>query len=330
MTVTLNLGDRGYDIVVKRGILKEAAQQLNLNRNVLIVTDDGVPPEYAECVAEQCENPVIVIIKQGEDSKSISEMENICRVMLNNNFTRNDCVVAVGGGVVGDLAGFCAASYMRGIDFYNIPTTLLSQVDSSIGGKVAVNLDKFKNIIGAFYQPKKVLIDSFLLKTLPERQFANGMAEAIKMSLTSDADLFSLIEKENIEENIDIIIEKSLIIKKQVVENDEREKGLRKILNFGHTIGHAIESAEFERLYHGECVALGMLPVCSTKVRERLTAVLKKVGLPTEYKFNKDLIQKNISHDKKSQGDSIYGVFVDEIGTFSLKEVSIDDFVKLI
>ena len=277
MTVTMNLLDRDYDIVIERGAINAANKLLNLNRNVLIVTDDGVPLDYAECIAKQCLNPVIVIIKQGEESKSIAEMENLCRVMLNNNFTRKDCVVAVGGGVVGDLAGFCAASYMRGIDFYNIPTTLLSQVDSSIGGKVAVNLDKYKNIIGAFYQPKKVIIDPLLLNTLPERQFSNGMAEVIKMSLTSDKELFNLIENSDIEANIDAIIEKSLNIKKYVVENDERENGLRKILNFGHTIGHAIESVEFGNLYHGECVALGMLYVCSEEVKKRLIKVLNKI-----------------------------------------------------
>ncbi|MBE6798033.1 MAG: 3-dehydroquinate synthase [Ruminococcaceae bacterium] len=330
MTVTMNLLDRGYDIVIERGAINAANKLLNLNRNVLIVTDDGVPLDYAECIAKQCLNPVIVIIKQGEESKSIAEMENLCRVMLNNGFTRKDCVVAVGGGVVGDLAGFCAASYMRGIDFYNIPTTLLSQVDSSIGGKVAVNLDKYKNIIGAFYQPKKVIIDPLLLNTLPERQFSNGMAEAIKMSLTSDKELFNLIENSDIEANIDTIIEKSLNIKKYVVENDERENGLRKILNFGHTIGHAIESVEFGNLYHGECVALGMLYVCSEEVKKRLIKVLNKVGLPTQYEFDKEVIKANISHDKKSEGDVISGVFVEEIGAYKIKNLSVEEFANLI
>ena len=330
MTVTMNLLDRGYDIVIERGAINTANKLLNLNRNVLIVTDDGVPLDYAECIAKQCLNPVIVIIKQGEASKSIAEMENLCRVMLNNGFTRKDCVVAVGGGVVGDLAGFCAASYMRGIDFYNIPTTLLSQVDSSIGGKVAVNLDKYKNIIGAFYQPKKVIIDPLLLNTLPERQFANGMAEVIKMSLTSDKELFNLIENGDIEANIDTIIEKSLNIKKQVVEYDERENGLRKILNFGHTIGHAIESVEFGNLYHGECVALGMLCVCSEEVKKRLIKVFNKVGLPTQYEFDKEVIKANISHDKKSEGDVVSGVFVEEIGAYKIKNLSVEEFANLI
>ena len=330
MTIRMNLDERSYDIVIERGVLNRAGKFLNLNRNVLIVTDDGVPAEYAECIAEQCLNPVIVIIKQGEDNKTIATFEQICKVMLQSNFNRSDCVVAVGGGIVGDLSGYVAASFMRGIDFYNIPTTLLSQVDSSIGGKVAVNLDSYKNIIGAFYQPKKVLIDPDVLKTLSERQFANGMAEAVKMSLTSDAELFELIEKNDIEQNIDVIIEKSLLIKKNVVENDEREQGIRKILNFGHTIGHAIESDEFKNLYHGECVALGMLPMCSDSVKARLIPVLKKIGLPTEYAYNKESVANNLAHDKKSSSSSITGIFVEEIGSYKIEELTVNEFKELL
>ncbi len=330
MTVTMNLGDRSYDIVIRRGVLNTAGELLNLNRNVLIVTDDGVPAVYAETVARQCKNPIIVTVKQGEDSKTFPVLEMLCRTMLKNNFNRKDCVVAVGGGVIGDLSGFAAASFMRGIDFYNIPTTLLSQVDSSIGGKVAVNLDTYKNIVGAFYQPKKVLIDPDVLKTLPPRQFANGMAEAVKMSLTSDSNLFELIEGSDINENIDKIIEMSLLIKKYVVENDERENGIRKILNFGHTIGHAIESDEYENLYHGECVALGMIPMCSAGVRERLIPVLKKIGLPCSYNYNKETVAENLKHDKKSSSDSISGIFVEEIGSCIIKELTADQFKKLI
>ncbi len=330
MIITMNLGEHSYDIVIERGVLNNAGKLINLNRNVLIVTDDGVPQEYAEKIAEQSLNPIIVIIKQGEDTKTLDTFGQLCRVMLKHSFNRNDCVVAVGGGVVGDLAGYVAASYMRGVDFYNIPTTLLSQVDSSIGGKVAVNLDTYKNIVGAFYQPKKVLIDPETLKTLPERQIANGMAEAIKMSLTSDKVLFELIESKEILENIDTIIEKSLLIKKNVVEQDEKESGIRKILNFGHTVGHAIESEEYKNLYHGECVALGMLPMCSDDIRSRIVTVLKKIGLPTQYNYNLDNVRKNLIHDKKSSGNTITGIFVEEIGNYDIKELTAEQFAKLI
>ena len=271
MIIKVELLENGYDIVLERGALSKIGEYLDLDRRVLVVTDEGVPSEYAEAVARASKRPTVVTVKQGEGSKSFSTLEELCRVMLKNGFTRNDCVVAVGGGVVGDLSGFAAASYMRGIDFYNIPTTVLSEVDSSIGGKVAVNLDNVKNIVGAFYQPQKVVIDPDTLKTLPKRQIANGLAEAVKMGLTSDKELFNIFEKGSVDESLEEIIERSLLVKKKVVEQDEKETGLRKILNFGHTVGHGIESeAELSGLYHGECVALGMLPMCGDAVRERL------------------------------------------------------------
>ena len=260
MTIHMNLGEDSYDIVVERGVLSKANKQLNLNRRVLVVTDSVVPEEYAKSLASQCKEGIIYTVPMGEASKSLDILGKVLGTMLDNGFSRKDCVVAVGGGVVGDLAGFAASAYMRGIDFYNIPTTLLSQIDSSIGGKTAINFGGVKNIVGAFYQPKKVLIDPNLLATLPERQISNGFAEAIKMALTSDKELFDIFENKDIDENIDEIIIRSLNIKKSVVEQDEKESGLRKILNFGHTIGHGIESSEeMSELYHGECVALGDL-----------------------------------------------------------------------
>jgi 3-dehydroquinate synthase len=159
----MNLGEDSYDIVVERGVLADASKYLNLNRRVLVVTDSGVPAEYAKIVADQCKQSVICTVEEGEGSKSIDGFEKLLQTMLDNGFSRKDCVVAVGGGVVGDLSGFAASAYMRGIDFYNIPTTLLSQIDSSIGGKTAINFGGVKNIVGAFYQPKKVLIDPELL-----------------------------------------------------------------------------------------------------------------------------------------------------------------------
>ncbi len=275
MTVRMNLGENSYDIIVERSSLASADKYLNLNRNVLIVTDDGVPPIYSQTIAKLSKNPILITLKQGEDTKSFESLQKLCSIMLLNGFSRKDCVVAVGGGVIGDLSGFAAASFMRGIDFYNIPTTVLSQVDSSIGGKVAINFEGIKNIIGAFYQPKCVLIDPDVLNTLPQRQISNGLAEAVKMGLTSDASLFELFENGEIADNIEEIIIRSLNVKKSVVEQDEKEAGLRKILNFGHTIGHAIESNKFGELYHGECVALGMLYMCSQSVCERLIPVLE-------------------------------------------------------
>lgn len=327
MVLRLELLEKSYDIVVERGALARVGELLRLDRRVLIVTDTGVPAVYAETVARQCAAPIIEIVPEGEGSKSFAVLERLCARMLAEGFTRTDCVVALGGGVVGDLAGFAAASYMRGIDFYNLPTTLLSQVDSSIGGKVAINLSGVKNCVGAFYQPKKVVIDPDTLRTLPQRQLANGMAEAIKMALTSDAALFGIFERGEEKERIDEVILASLKIKKQVVEQDERESGLRRILNFGHTLGHGVESAEaLHGLYHGECVAIGMIPMCEGEVRARLVSVLERVGLPTRLPVEPETVLGFVSHDKKCAGDHVWVIRVPRIGQFEILSQEISQF----
>lgn len=318
MTIHMNLGADSYDIVAERGILEKAGEHLNLNRRVLVVTDSGVPEKYAKTLAAQCKEPFICTVDEGEGSKSLETFGKLLQCMLEHGFSRKDCVVAVGGGVVGDLSGFAASAYMRGIDFYNIPTTLLSQIDSSIGGKTAVNLGGVKNIVGAFYQPKKVLVDPELLCTLPDRQISNGLAEAVKMALTSDRELFELFEKGNIKEDMDEIIIRSLNIKKNVVEQDEKESGLRKILNFGHTVGHGIESS-MTGLYHGECVALGIIPMCSLDIRDRVAAVLEKCGLWRTLNYDWDKITEAAFHDKKADGDTVTVTTVSEIGSFEMK-----------
>lgn len=327
----MELGELGYDIVIERGALDRAAELLDLDRKVLVVTDDGVPAEYAAKVAASAKEGTVFTVAQGEDSKSIGRFGEIMSHMLKLGFGRKDAVVAVGGGVVGDLAGFAASAYMRGIDFYNIPTTVLSQVDSSIGGKTAVNLDGIKNIVGAFYQPRKVLVDLDLLSTLPQRQISNGLAEAVKMSLTSDADLFGLFEKGNISENMDEIITRSLMIKKNVVEQDEKEQGLRKILNFGHTIGHGIESFEhLNGLYHGECVALGMIPMVSDTLRPRLIKVLENLSLPTSIELDCDAVYAAMIHDKKGEGDCVTVTTVPDAGRYEMKRVAFGELYPLI
>ena len=190
-TITLSLGEHSYDIVLEPGCLSNAGSLLNLNRKVLVVTDSGVPESYADTVAASALAAEVVRIPEGESSKSFDNYRLLLRRMLALGMGRGDCVAAVGGGVVGDLSGFAAACYMRGIDFYNIPTTVLSQVDSSIGGKTAIDLDGIKNVVGAFYQPRCVLVDPATLSTLPRRQIANGLAEAVKMALCFDQEAFA-------------------------------------------------------------------------------------------------------------------------------------------
>jgi len=322
MTIHMNLGADSYDIVVERAVLSQAGQYLNLNRRVLIVTDSGVPAAYAETIAAQCKEGILCIVEAGEASKSLETLSQLLQMMLDHGFSRRDCIVAVGGGVVGDLCGFAASTYMRGIDFYNIPTTLLSQIDSSIGGKTAINFSGVKNIVGAFYQPKKVLIDPNLLQTLPPRQIANGLAEAIKMALTCDQELFELFETQDVESHMDEIILRSLEIKKSVVEQDEKEAGLRRILNFGHTVGHGIESSEgMSELYHGECVALGMLPMCAEALRPRVAKVLKKCGLYRKLQYDWEKITQAAFHDKKADGDQVTVTMVLEPGNYVIRTV---------
>ena len=330
MNIHLDLKENSYDIIVERGIISNAGEYLNLARRVLVVTDSGVPEKYAKTIASQCKTPVICMVETGEASKSLETFGKLLQMMLDNGFSRKDCVVAVGGGVVGDLSGFVASAYMRGVDFYNIPTTLLSQIDSSIGGKTAINFGGIKNIVGAFYQPKKVLIDPGLLKTLPGRQISNGLAEAVKMALTSDKELFDIFENKDINENIDEIIIRSLNIKKSVVQQDEKESGIRKILNFGHTIGHGIEgSVNMEELYHGECVALGLIPMCDEKIRPRVIEVLKKCNLYNIIDFDWDKIGEIMFHDKKADGDSVSVTTVSEIGNFEIRTMKCSQVIDM-
>ncbi|MGN1315582.1 MAG: 3-dehydroquinate synthase [Acutalibacteraceae bacterium] len=329
LTVKTSMGD--YNIVIERGSINRLSQYCNTDKKALIITDDGVPFRYAETVAEQFKIAIIKAIPQGEKSKSFDTYKELLQVLSENEFSRADCVVAVGGGVVGDLSGFTAATYMRGIDFYNIPTTLLSQVDSSIGGKTAIDFGGYKNTVGAFYQPKAVVIDSDVLKTLSKRQFNNGLAESIKMAATSDKELFELIENENAEYVIDTIIERSLRIKKAVVEEDEKELGLRKVLNFGHTAGHAIETAAgLSEYLHGECVSMGMLAFSSDSVRERLLKVLTKYDLPVKFDFSADEILSALRHDKKAKADGVNVVFVNEIGSFEFRFLTFEELDVLV
>lgn len=319
MILHMDLAARGYDILIKRACLSEVDKYIHLDRKALIVTDDGVPPEYAAAVASACAAPHIVTVPQGEGSKSLATLETLLMAMLDAGFTRSDCVCAVGGGVIGDLAGFTAASYMRGVDFYNLPTTLLAQVDSSIGGKTAVDLGGVKNIVGAFWQPKAVLIDPDTLKTLRARELSCGMAEAIKTALIGDAALFESLESAGAAVDLEHVVAASLAVKKAIVESDERESNARRSLNFGHSIGHAIESVT--GLPHGACVALGMLPMCAPELQERLKRVLDACGLPTEVRADPQAVFHALQHDKKMADGVIIAVYVETPGSYVLRAV---------
>lgn len=336
MKLTMNLGKRSYDIILKNGSLAKASQLGNLNRKVLVVTDDGVPPKYAKTILEQCGEGHLLVVPQGESSKSPHVWQTVLSRMLELDFGRKDAIAAVGGGVVGDLSGFAASTYMRGIDFFQFPTTTLSQVDSSIGGKVAINLANTKNIVGSFFQPQLVVVDPETLSTLPKRQYMNGLAEALKAGIAGCSELFEIFEKQEIEPNIEAILYHSLLYKKLVVEEDETEQGRRMELNFGHTIGHGIEAAcglgQGENgLLHGECVGLGMLPMIDTKTLQRRTkAVLKKMGLPTKCPCRAEKIIQYMKHDKKRDGAQFTVVRVRTVGEAYLTKIDFEELSLLV
>mgnify|MGYP003309987412 CR=1 FL=1 len=323
---------KGYDIVVEAGSLDRIGALLDLSgRKVLVVTDDGVPSEYAEKVAAAFAGSRILTLKAGESTKSISALEDIFSTLVEQRFSRNDVIVAVGGGMVGDLCGFAAACYMRGIAFYSVPTTLLSQVDSSIGGKTAINFRGVKNIVGAFHNPSGVIVDPECLDTLPPRIFAEGIAEMIKMAATSDETLFERIcSWEGDRTELCGMIAGALGIKLNVVQSDPYEKGLRKVLNFGHTIGHAIESAAGGTLYHGECVAAGMMYMSEGSARQRIAAALEKYGLPLSDDFDTDRLCELAGHDKKAGASGVTAVWVSGIGRFEFREFTQEELRQLI
>ena len=263
-------------------------------------------------------------------------LESVLRQMLEFNMGRGDLVIAVGGGVVGDLAGFAASIYMRGIDFINCPTTTLSMIDSSIGGKTAVDLGETKNIVGSFWQPKLVIVDPSTLATLPRRQYINGLAESVKASLLATRNCSpSSRRATSTADRRDHLPQ--LRFKKSIVEQDETEHGVRKALNFGHTIGHGIEAVKGVKgrrtvgLYHGECVALGMLPMIESKaLQKRVRAVYRRLGLPLRTAYNKDKVYAEMLHDKKAQGGQITVIKVPGLGCWRAETIPVEGLRPLL
>ncbi len=314
MKMNVNLATHSYPIVIEKGVLNHINTYINTNRKIAIITETGIPSKWVDLIQGQCPNSIVIKFKEGENSKCFATYEDLLKQLIDAHFTRKDAIIALGGGVTGDLAGFVAASYMRGIDFYNIPTTVLSQVDSSVGGKVAIDVGSYKNIVGAFWQPQAVLIDGQVLETLPQRQINNGLIEALKSGLIADPTLFELFEQDELD--LEQIITRSVDVKRKVVEQDERESNLRKILNFGHTIGHAIEGAYgLNTYYHGECVAMGMLFfIGDAQLKQRTLNIYKKLNMPTLPDYDVDTLMEFIAHDKKSNANSVTIVQVNTLG----------------
>ena len=327
MELKVRLNENSYNIILGNNILNSLSNYYSLNnKKVLIISDDGVPSFYYEKILEQCSDGYRYIISQGEDSKNIDNYCLINKYLLENQFDRHDTIIAVGGGVVGDLSAFIASTYKRGIDFINIPTTTLSMIDSSVGGKTGIDFLGLKNVIGTFYQPKLVLIDFEFLKTLDKRNFNNGLVEALKMGLIKDPTILSLFN--DINNNLEEIIIKSIKNKIEIIEQDEKENNIRKILNFGHTIGHAIELEK--GILHGEAVAKGMLYLLDDELKKEIKNILKYLNIHYDYQIDKDKILMNIRNDKKVNREYLDLVVLKTIGKAEIKKVKIDEIEKIL
>ncbi len=331
-----------YDVYIERGILSETGKYVRkVSRAVraAIISDSNVAPIYAERVEKSLrENGFetsLFVFEAGEERKRLSTVEQMYAHFFDNDMTRSDIVVALGGGVVGDMAGYAAASYLRGIDFVQIPTSLLAQVDSSVGGKTGVDLSVGKNLVGAFKQPKAVLIDPDTLDTLPQKFFNDGMGEVIKYGCIRSRTLFERLEKENAMDFIDDIIYECISIKSLVVEHDTLDTGERAILNFGHTFGHALEKLyNYSGITHGEAVGVGAFLITQITEKkgiteagsaERIYKLLKKYNMATSTEFSINDIVKATRGDKKSSGKGISFIFLRSIGDCFIQRIENSD-----
>ncbi|MCF7925070.1 MAG: 3-dehydroquinate synthase [Candidatus Izimaplasma sp.] len=315
-----------YTVYIKNELLKDVHSYLQKNKNYILISDDFIPKMYYETLTSQINIEHAYFIKAGEQSKSIDTAYSIIQKMLNDGVTKDYTLIALGGGVVGDLAGFIASIYMRGLTYVQIPTTLLAQVDSSVGGKTAVNAPTMKNAIGTYKHPSKVLIDPETLKTLDIRQFNNGMAEIIKYGLISNKTLYDELHANNINEHIDNVIATCVAIKAQIVYLDEKDQGVRQLLNYGHTIGHAIEQASKYTMLHGEAIAIGMRIMAKNQsFEDSLIQLLKQYHLPITHNFDHKLLLDIIKTDKKAHQDLLNIILVEEVGNGFVKTIKKDD-----
>ncbi len=343
--LTVNVG-KTYEIIIEKGIMQECGayiKKVSSSKKVCVITDSNVAPLYLDRVVSDLEKEgyevFSFIFKAGESSKTTAVIVEMVEFLAEKGLTRKDLVVALGGGVCGDMAGFAAAVYLRGIDFVQIPTTLLSQVDSSVGGKTGVDLPQGKNLCGAFHQPVLVLIDPLALHTLSDHYFSDGMGEVIKAGCIKSAQLFEKIENKDVKENIEEIIFECVDIKRGVVERDEKEQGERALLNFGHTIGHGIEKLHnFSGVSHGEAVGIGMLMISEIGEKagltekgtaDRIKAVLEKYNMKTSDNHSAESIIEAMQSDKKRTLNGINFVMLKSIGNSFIYPVENEKINKL-
>jgi 3-dehydroquinate synthase len=345
-TVRINV-QNGYDVIIENGILSSCGTIIRptvKNGRAAVITDSNVAPLYLQTVIAALGKADIkadsFIIEAGERSKNLDTLSEILEFLAEKRFTKSDTVIALGGGVVGDIAGFAAAVYLRGVSIIQIPTTLLSAVDSSVGGKTAVNLRSGKNLAGAFMQPAAVIFDPDALSSLPRKEFENGMAEVIKYGVLFSEELFETVKNGADSNNIAEIAEKCVVFKGRTVENDEFDAGERKLLNLGHTIGHAIEKCSNYTISHGFAVASGMamaaragekMGITQAGTAEAIEKALEKYSLPTDTSFDPCSLASCALSDKKRAGETITAVIPERIGKCRLHGISVgelEDFIK--
>lgn len=349
--IQVGLGQRAYPIFIAPGLLKEVGPDLKkraIGKRYIIISDDKVAALYGDMLLSSLHecglDGQIIEFPHGEGSKNLATVTDLARKLAQYNVDRKDALIALGGGVTGDITGFLAAIYMRGIPFVQIPTTLLAQVDSSVGGKTGVDIPEGKNLVGSFYQPRAVYIDSTVLQSLPDAELLNGLAEVIKYSVIYDADFFEYLDagRDAILSRdlamLERVIERCCSIKAEVVEADEREADLRRILNFGHTIGHAVEGASDYTLAHGSAVAIGMVAVSEIAVGKglfkaeeasRLRKLIADYGLPIEIPSDLDRgrMKEYLKTDKKSVGGRPFFVLPTAIGTVTITDDVVEDLI---
>ncbi|MCT4564420.1 MAG: 3-dehydroquinate synthase [Maledivibacter sp.] len=348
----VNLPQKKYSITIKKGILGNIGEEIKKiykNKKIAIITDSNVEGLYGQKIINQLNinnfQTTTIVIQPGEKSKSLESAKDIYEKLLDFEITRGDMIIALGGGVVGDLAGFAASTLLRGIPFIQIPTSLLAQIDSSVGGKVAVNLPMGKNLVGSFYHPEAVFIDPQLLRTLDKRFLYDGMAEVIKYGCIKDKGLFDKLmnieTEDELFDNIEEIIYRCCDVKRDMVQRDEKDKGERMLLNFGHTIGHAIEkNFNYKTYTHGEAVAIGMYNITKRSeelgmTKEDTAKVIQKLlikynlphGMPDVPKVD---IIKAIGLDKKNKGDRLSIILLREIGNSFIKNIDRKDAERYI
>ncbi|HYE09696.1 MAG TPA: 3-dehydroquinate synthase [Patescibacteria group bacterium] len=350
--INARLSSVSYDIHIQNGLLQTIGEQLAAwykGNDISVITDSTVDQLYGSTMETVLTNAGYsvhkIVIAPGEQSKSLINLNYVYSKLAEADLNRGNLIIAFGGGVVGDLAGFAAATYMRGVPYIQVPTTLMSQLDSSLGGKTAINLKVGKNLAGCFYHPKGVYIDPSLLETLPQRTYSDGLAEAVKYGAIKDADLFREMlnahSLEAIKNDIEDIIFRCCSIKNTLVQKDEMDKGERQLLNFGHTIGHGIEKYhDYQKYTHGEAVSLGMLQITKNSEASKLTEkgsfgalekLLAKCKLPTEIpQMDINHLSAIVAHDKKAIGNHMRLILLRNIGNAYIHQISKDDLKSFI